>query len=88
MLITYDTLEVMNVNQQRSEKYMLLGLNIAFYRKKKGLTQEALAELIGISRTHLSNIEAPKVEKSLSLEVLFDIADTLGVEVGRLFEMR
>ena len=76
------------MEQKHAGKYILLRLNIAFYRKKKGLTQEALAELIGISRTHMSNIEATKMEKSLSLEVLFDIADVLGVEVSRLFEMR
>ena len=76
------------MEQNHSQKYILLGLNIAFYRKKKGLTQESLAEAVGISRTHMSNIEATKVEKSLSLEVLFDIADALGVEVGKLFEMR
>ena len=76
------------MNEHHSENYMLLGLNIAFYRKKKGLTQEALAEIIGISRTHLSNIEATKVEKSLSLGVLFDISAALGVEVGKLFEIR
>jgi len=76
------------MEQEHSEKYIALGLNIAFYRKKKGLTQEVLAEKVGISRTHLSNIEATKVEKSLSLEVLFNIADALGVEVGKLFEIR
>ena len=76
------------MNEHHSENYMLLGLNIAFYRKKKGLTQEALAELVGVSRTHLSNIEATRMEKSLSLGVLFDIAAVLGVEVGKLFEMR
>ena len=58
------------MEQTHSEKYIALGLNIAFYRKKKGLTQEMLAERVGVSRTHLSNIEATKVEKSLSLEVL------------------
>jgi len=79
---------IIKVNEHHSENYMLLGLNIAFYRKKKGLTQEALAEIIGISRTHLSNIEATKVEKSLSLGVLFDISAALGVEVGKLFEIR
>ena len=79
---------IITVNEHHSENYMLLGLNIAFYRKKKGLTQEALAEIIGISRTHLSNIEATKVEKSLSLGVLFDISTALGVEVGKLFEIR
>ena len=76
------------MKQRHSEKYMALGLNIALYRKKKGLTQEALAERIGISRTHMSNIEATKVDKSLSLDVLFDIADDLEVEAGKLFEIR
>lgn len=76
------------MEQKHSEKFMLLGLNIAFYRKKKGLTQEGLAEIIGVSRTHVSNIEATKMEKSLSLEVLFDISDALGVDVGKLFEIR
>ena len=76
------------MEQKHSEKLMLLGLNIAFYRKKKGLTQEGLAEMVGVSRTHMSNIEAAKMEKSLSLEVLFDISDALGVEVSKLFEMR
>ena len=76
------------MEKKHAEKLVLLGLNIAFYRKKKGFTQEVLAERIGISRTHMSNIEATKMEKSLSLEVLFDIADALGVEVGKLFEIR
>lgn len=34
------------------DKFVELGLNIAFYRKKKGFTQEELAEKIGISRSH------------------------------------
>ena len=70
------------------ERFIQLGLNIAFYRKKKGLTQEDLADMVGISRTHISNIEAPKVEKSLSLEVLFKIAKALDVEVEKLFCLR
>ena len=69
-------------------RMMQLGLNIAYYRKKKGYTQEQLAELIGISRTHMSNIEAPKGNKSLSLDVLFKIADALDVQVEKLFEIR
>jgi len=76
------------MEHRHSEKYVALGLNIAFYRKKKGLTQEMLAEKIDIGRTHMSNIEATKVDKSLSLEVLFNIADELGLEVGKLFEIR
>lgn len=76
------------MSRKHANDYIQLGLNIAYYRKKKNFTQEWLAELIGVSRTHISNIEAMKVEKALSLDVLFDIADALGVKVGALFEIR
>ena len=60
-------------------KYTSLGLNIAFYRKRAGLTQEQLAERAGISRSHLSAIEAPNTIRPFSLEILFSIADALNV---------
>ena len=58
-----------------------LGLNIARYRKLRGLTQEELAALISMSRTHLSNLEAPG---KISLEKLFTIADVLNVSPASL----
>jgi len=70
------------------EKYQMLGLNIAYYRKARGLTQEQLSDKLFISRTHLSRIEAPNVPKSFSIDVIFEIADVLGVEVAQLFEKR
>jgi len=73
---------------KHGRKYIQIGLNIAYYRKLKGLTQEALCEIINISRTHLSNIEAPNVEKNVSLEVLFDIAEALDISLSELFELR
>lgn len=76
------------MHSKHDDKFIQLGLNIAYYRKMRGLNQEALAEKVGISRTHISNIEAPKVDKSLSLDVLFDIADVLNVSVSKLFELR
>ncbi|MCL2695241.1 MAG: helix-turn-helix transcriptional regulator [Clostridiales bacterium] len=73
---------------KHDDKFFVLGRNIADFRKRKGFTQEALAEKIGISRTHMSNIEAPGMSKSVSLEVLFDIADALGITLSQLFEVR
>ena len=67
-----------------TEKYTQLGLNIALYRKLRGLTQEALAEKVGISRSHLSAIEAPNVVKAFSIELLFEIADALQVDSYKL----
>lgn len=83
----------MDVTQDNGKKnyvdqYKQIGLNIAFYRKLKGLTQIQLAEQIGISRTHMSNIEAPNMEKTMSLDVLLSIANVLEIEPYKLLVMR
>lgn len=41
------------------DKYIAMGLNIAYYRKRNGMTQEQLAEKAGVSRSYLGEIEAP-----------------------------
>ena len=70
---------------KHAEKYKQLGLNISFYRKAAGMTQVQLAERADISRTYLSNIEAPNVTISFTTTVLFNISDALGVELNKLF---
>ncbi|MBQ4522974.1 MAG: helix-turn-helix transcriptional regulator [Lachnospiraceae bacterium] len=72
------------MNEKRRQEYKMIGLNIAYYRKLKGLTQLQLAEKINISRTHMSNIEAPNMPTSISLETLLDIADALEIPVANL----
>lgn len=74
--------------EKRNKQLLQLGLNIAYYRKMKGLTQVQVAEKLGMSRTHLSNIEAPNMPISVSLETLFDIADALEIPIQKLFEFR
>lgn len=68
------------------EKYNRIGLNIAYQRKLKKLTQAQLAELVDISRTHISNIEAPNMVTPISLELAFNIADALEIPVNTLFK--
>lgn len=70
------------------QNFKIIGLNIAYYRKLKGLSQMQLAEKANISRTHLSNIEAPNMPTSISLETLFDIAEILDVPVAYLLSFR
>ena len=65
-----------------------IGLNIAYYRKLRGMSQMALAEATDLSRTHISNIEAPNMKTSLSLESLFDIAGVLQVAPRALLDFR
>lgn len=63
-----------------SERYRDLGCAISYYRRRKGLTQEQLAECIGISRQHMGAIEAPNMVRAVSLDVLFNIAQVLEME--------
>lgn len=62
------------------DRLIQVGLIIAALRKMRGLSQEQLAERSGISRTHISNIEAPNVVKAFSSDILYRIADALNVE--------
>ena len=75
----------MNKDNRHSEEYIRLGLKIAYYRKLKGFTQLQLAEAVNISRTHMSNIEAPNVPTSVSLDKLFEIAEVLEIPVYKFF---
>jgi len=76
------------VSVENRDKYIELGLNIAFYRKREGMTQDQLAEKAGMSRQYLGEIEAPNMITTLSLEVLFNIANALRIPASRLLEFR
>ncbi len=74
------------MKNKQLQKYKHLGLNIAYYRKKRGMSQMQLAECIEISRTHMSRIET--ADCAVSLDVIFDICDVLGVNPSKLFDFR
>ncbi len=76
------------MDKKREEQYIQIGLNIAYFRKFRGMTQLQLAEAVNLSRTHISNIEAPNMVTSLSLEKLLDIADALDVTPSELLVFR
>lgn len=57
-----------------------LYLDISYFRRRKGLSQEELAEALGISRQHLAAVEAPNMDRGLSLELLMNIATVLEIE--------
>ena len=65
-------------------RILRLGKCIAKRRKVMHLTQNQLAEIVDISREHLAKIETAK--RSISLDLLIKIADTLNVKVKDLFE--
>jgi len=68
------------------DRYIRFGLNIAYYRKLKRLTQLQLAEIVDIDRTHISAIELGKV--GISMDLMFKICDALEIKPKELFDFR
>ena len=62
----------------------IVGYNIQFRRKKRNMTQEALAEIVGIGQQSLSRMEQGKIAPRL--ERLQDFAEALGCMVVDLFK--
>lgn len=57
---------------------------LAEFRKAKGWSQEKLAEMAGITRVTISNIERGKTT-NVKASTLVGIADALGTTVGSIF---
>lgn len=62
--------------------YYEIGQRIRKFRKAYNLSQEQLAEKVGISTTHMSHIETGNTK--LSLSVFADIASALSVQTDEL----
>ena len=74
------------MESKHHKQYRHLGLNIAYYRKERGLSQIRLAELVNISRTHMSRIET--ADCAVSVDVVFAICEVLEVSPSKIFEFR
>lgn len=68
------------------EQYIRFGLKVQYYRKLRGLTQEAFAEKIGKSWSFVAKIESPTQVFGVSMETLFKIAEALDISPSKLFE--
>lgn len=64
----------------------LLGLKIAYFRKKNRLTQVQLANQVHISVRYMSKIECGQVTNCVSLPVLHSISKVLGVSIDTLLK--
>ena len=68
------------------ERYITMGLKIAYFRKKAGYTQEAFAEKIGKSVNFLAQVEGTGTIRGISLETLFKVADVLEIPPSKRLE--
>lgn len=68
--------------------YKLIGLKVAYYRKSKGLTQEQLAEKMGVDTSFIGQIEAVNIYKAISLDTLFRISKALEIEPHKFLDFQ
>ena len=61
-----------------------IGSKIAYYRRLKGLSQRVLGELVGMSRSKISDIELGK--DNLDIELFAKIAERLGIDYSEIIK--
>lgn len=70
------------------EQYRVLGLRIAYYRRKKNMTQQQLADAVDCNTSFIGQLESNNGDRihAPSLYTLFRIAESLDIPVSKLFE--
>ncbi len=71
-------------NQSESEFLVGVGKQLAFIRKKLGLSQDHVALNAGITQCYLSDAERGK--RNITLKVLYSLAKVLNVETKELLD--
>jgi len=66
-------------------KYKLGRCQLPKLRKSRGLTQQQLGDLVGMSRKRISDYERDR--RSMSLETAILISGALGCDVKELYEL-
>lgn len=59
------------------ELQKVVGRNLRAYRLRKGLSQEAFAEVLGVHRTYMGSVE--RGERNLTLQTVEGLAESLGI---------
>ena len=66
----------------KDERIVAFGKRVRDVRKKKGISQEKLAELSNIDRSYMGNIE--RGEKNITLKKVYEICDALDIEIKEM----
>ncbi len=61
----------------------VFGTNLRKYRNELGVSQEKFAEMCGLNRTYISDVE--RFQRSIALDNVQKIADALGIDTYKLF---
>lgn len=62
----------------------VFGMNLRKYREERNISQEKFAEMAGLHRTYISDVE--RFQRSISLGNVQKIADALEIDTYLLFK--
>ena len=84
-------MEIEYLNEE--DLFKIIGQNIKYYRglyslNKQKMTQERLAELIGVSTALIGNLESEKISQGISVPTLYKISLLLEVPIDELCKKR
>ncbi len=67
--------------------FNLIGKNMKSIRKEiVGMSQEKMAEDLDMSRSFISHMESPNVDKGISLDTLFFLAQKYNFDIRKFFD--
>lgn len=66
--------------------YTIIRKNIKRFRRQKKLTQQNLADMTGMSREYICDVENERRNKHLTIAVLDRIADAMKIEIAEFFK--
>lgn len=69
--------------RDRMDIVKVFGTNLKKYRTELGVSQEKFAEMCGLHRTYISDVE--RFQRSIALDNVQRIADALRIETYKLF---
>ena len=76
-----------------NDLFDIIGQNVSYYRRlysleKEKLTQEKLAEIVGVSTSVIGGLESSKVNQGVSVPTLYRISVALEVSIDKLVTKR
>ena len=69
-----------------SNYYDIIRINIKKYRELKNITQQQLADKIGMSMNYIAKIESQKMKKGFTIETIGRITEALNIDIRQLFD--
>ena len=72
------------VNKMFTSEYKKIGLNLLLERRRRGLSQEQLSDLSGVSRARISDMERGK--ETFKLDTLMMLAKAMDMDYQELLK--